>query len=119
MMMMMMMMITMMMIVVMVMMMMMMMMMMNRCKFALLPAVFISSFSANKPFKLNPTTAILQIREDIEMANLARIYLKEMIKRECWDAMVVKGRSCKAFRSTMSVTNYPMRERTKDELEEL
>lgn len=53
------------------------------------------------------------------MANLARIYLKEMIKKECWDAMVVKGRSCNAFRTSLSVTNYPMRERTKDDLDEL
>ncbi|KAK3696874.1 hypothetical protein QZH41_003634 [Actinostola sp. cb2023] len=59
------------------------------------------------------------IRDEIEMSNLARIYLKEMIKRECWDAMVVKGRSCNAFRLALSVTNYPMRDRTKDELDEL
>lgn len=60
-----------------------------------------------------------QVRDEIEIANLARIYLKEMIKRECWDAMVVKGRSCNAFRMITSVTNYPMRQRSKEELDEL
>ncbi|XP_031564143.1 cilia- and flagella-associated protein 43-like [Actinia tenebrosa] len=62
---------------------------------------------------------IKEVRDEIEIANLARIYLKEMIKRECWDAMAVKGRSCNSFRMSLSVTNYPMRERSKEELDEL
>ena len=42
-----------------------------------------------------------------------------MIKKECWDAMVVKGRSVNAFHLPLSVSNYPMKERTKAELEEI
>lgn len=53
------------------------------------------------------------------MANLANMYLKEMIKRECWDAMVVKGRAVTSFHLPLSVSNYPMRERTPEELAEL
>ena len=53
------------------------------------------------------------------MANLANMYLKEMIKRECWDAMVVKGRGVAAFHVPLLVSNYPMRERSQHELEEL
>ena len=34
-----------------------------------------------------------QVREEIEFENLAKMYLREMIKRECWDEMVVKGRA--------------------------
>lgn len=34
-----------------------------------------------------------QVREEIEFENLAKIYLREMIKRECWDEMDVKGRA--------------------------
>ena len=42
-----------------------------------------------------------------------------MIKKECWDAMVVKGRSVIAFHLPLTVSNYPMRERTKGETDEL
>ena len=34
-----------------------------------------------------------QVREEIEFENLAKMYLREMIKKECWDDMVVKGRA--------------------------
>lgn len=53
------------------------------------------------------------------MANLANQYLREIIKKECWDAMVVKGRSVNAFHLPLSVSNYPMKERTKAELDEV
>ena len=33
------------------------------------------------------------MREEIEFENLAKMYLREMIKRECWDEMIVKGRA--------------------------
>ena len=36
---------------------------------------------------------MFQVREEIEFENLAKMYLREMIKRECWDEMVVKGRA--------------------------
>lgn len=62
---------------------------------------------------------IKQVREEIELANLANQYLKDMIKKECWDAMVVKGRSVNAFHLPLSVSNYPMKERTKTEVEEI
>ena len=42
-----------------------------------------------------------------------------MIKKECWTAMAVKGRSVNAFHLPLSVSNYPMKERTKAELEEV
>lgn len=60
-----------------------------------------------------------QLRNEIEEKNLAKQYVRSLIKRQCWDEMTTKGRSIKAFYSPMEVTNYPMRERTKDELEEL
>lgn len=34
-----------------------------------------------------------QVREKIEYENLAKLYLREVIKKECWDDMAVKGRS--------------------------
>ncbi|XP_053407637.1 cilia- and flagella-associated protein 43-like isoform X4 [Mercenaria mercenaria] len=52
-----------------------------------------------------------RVREEIEFENLAKMYLREMIKRECWDDMVVKGRAVQAFNSNLEVSNFPMRER--------
>ncbi|KAM7447734.1 Cilia- and flagella-associated protein 43 [Porites harrisoni] len=62
---------------------------------------------------------IKQVREEIQLANLANQYLRDMIKKECWTAMAVKGRSVNAFHLPLSVSNYPMKERTKAELEEV
>ncbi|XP_072883182.1 cilia- and flagella-associated protein 43 isoform X1 [Hemitrygon akajei] len=60
---------------------------------------------------------VAKVRESIEMKNLANRYLCEVIKEECWDKMAVKGRTLEAFYSGLSVRNYPMRERSKEELE--
>ncbi|XP_074642124.1 cilia- and flagella-associated protein 43-like isoform X2 [Tubulanus polymorphus] len=62
---------------------------------------------------------VLRIREEIELDNLAKMYLRELIKKECWDDMVVKGRSIVAFNSVLEVSNYPMLERSEEELEML
>ncbi|KAL7990626.1 hypothetical protein Chor_014056 [Crotalus horridus] len=56
-----------------------------------------------------------RVRKDIEMENLANCYLREMIKKECWDTMLVKGRSIKTFHSSSEVQNYPMKERSPEE----
>ncbi len=42
--------------------------------------------------------------------------LRDRIKRECWDKMKVKGRGICAFNSNLLVENYPLMERTKEEL---
>ncbi|XP_069756502.1 cilia- and flagella-associated protein 43 isoform X2 [Narcine bancroftii] len=60
---------------------------------------------------------VAKVHESIEMMNLANQYLCEVIKKECWDQMAVKGRTLEAFYSGLSVTNYSMRERSKEELE--
>ncbi|XP_033122449.1 cilia- and flagella-associated protein 43-like isoform X2 [Anneissia japonica] len=62
---------------------------------------------------------VQQVREEIDFGNLAKNYLQEMIKNECWDSMCVKGRCTKAFHSNLEVSNYPMRQRTKEEKAEL
>ncbi|XP_078268914.1 cilia- and flagella-associated protein 43 isoform X2 [Rhinoraja longicauda] len=60
---------------------------------------------------------VAKVRESIEMTNLANQYLREVIKRECWDQMSVKGRMLEAFYSGIAITNYSMRERSKKELD--
>ena len=38
------------------------------------------------------------VREDIELSNLASMFFRYHIKRECWDEMAVKGKLIKVRR---------------------
>ncbi|KAK3573510.1 hypothetical protein QTP86_026032 [Hemibagrus guttatus] len=62
---------------------------------------------------------IAKVREEIEMENLAKSYLRDVLKKKYWDAMSVKEKAIKAFHSGCEVENFPMKERTAEELEEL
>uniref|UniRef100_F7FJ43 Cilia- and flagella-associated protein 43 n=1 Tax=Monodelphis domestica TaxID=13616 RepID=F7FJ43_MONDO len=61
----------------------------------------------------------LQIRKDAEMENLAKKFLWNILKEECWDSMNIKGQGLKAFHIPLEVKNFPMKNRTPEELEEL
>jgi len=41
----------------------------------------------------------VKMREHKEMENLAKLYLTDVIRRECWDDMLVKGRGLVVSRS--------------------
>ncbi|XP_056430962.1 cilia- and flagella-associated protein 43 isoform X2 [Hyla sarda] len=60
-----------------------------------------------------------RVRKEIELENLSRQYLREIIKKECWDSMSVTGRSIMSFHTEQEVTNYPLKERTAKELEDI
>uniref|UniRef100_A0A3P8XTF8 Cilia- and flagella-associated protein 43 n=1 Tax=Esox lucius TaxID=8010 RepID=A0A3P8XTF8_ESOLU len=62
---------------------------------------------------------VTRVRNEIELENLAKCYLRDVLKKECWDSMKVKGQAIKAFHSENEVKNYPMKERTQQELGEL
>ncbi|NWX82783.1 CFA43 protein, partial [Nothoprocta pentlandii] len=62
---------------------------------------------------------VARLRKEIDMENLANCYLQDVIKRECWDSMSVKGRAVKCFHIACEVKNYPLKERSKEELETL
>ncbi|XP_009697789.1 PREDICTED: WD repeat-containing protein 96, partial [Cariama cristata] len=62
---------------------------------------------------------VARVRKEIEMENLANCYLQDVIKHECWDAMCVKGRAVKCFHMACEVKNYPLKERSEEELETL
>ncbi|XP_062851720.1 cilia- and flagella-associated protein 43 [Trichomycterus rosablanca] len=62
---------------------------------------------------------ITRVRNEIEMENLAKCYLRDILRKECWDSMKVKEKAIKAFHSDYEVHNYPMKERTAEELDEL
>ena len=36
-----------------------------------------------------------EVREEIELDNLAKMYLRDKIKKQCWDSMEVKGKAVK------------------------
>ena len=38
---------------------------------------------------------VLKVRAEIELGNLAKCYLWELLKRDCWDSMKVKGKAIK------------------------
>ncbi|KAM5172544.1 cilia- and flagella-associated protein 43 [Mantella aurantiaca] len=63
--------------------------------------------------------AVERVRQEIEMENLAKQYLRDVIKKECWDAMAVKGRSIMSFHTGYEVKNYPLKERSTQELEDI
>jgi hypothetical protein len=50
---------------------------------------------------------------------LGKLFVRENIKKECWDKMKVKGRGIQAFNSNLLVENYAIREREKEELKYL
>ncbi|XP_075997913.1 cilia- and flagella-associated protein 43 [Genypterus blacodes] len=62
---------------------------------------------------------VTKLRNEIELENLAKCYTCDVLKREFWYSMKVKGRAIKAFQSEHEVKNYAMKERTEKELEDL
>ncbi|CAD5121750.1 DgyrCDS10227 [Dimorphilus gyrociliatus] len=69
--------------------------------------------------RLEGDAEVLKIRREKELENLAKMYLADIIKKECWDDMKVKGRGITSFHLPLEVYNYPLRERTEQELNEL
>ncbi|XP_053839965.1 cilia- and flagella-associated protein 43 [Vidua macroura] len=62
---------------------------------------------------------VARARRELEMKILSYCYLQDLIKYECWDDMCVKGRAVKCFHMDCEVRNYPLKERSKEELETL
>ncbi|XP_047190803.1 cilia- and flagella-associated protein 43 isoform X4 [Scophthalmus maximus] len=60
-----------------------------------------------------------RVREEIEWEILAKRFLRDVLKRQCWDSLKVKSRSVKGFHCEHEVKNYPLKERTEKEVEEL
>ncbi|KAK5623470.1 hypothetical protein CRENBAI_013784 [Crenichthys baileyi] len=59
-----------------------------------------------------------KVKAEIEQDVIEKCYLRDVLKRECWDSIMIKCRSIKAFHSEMT-KNYPLKERTEKELEDL
>ncbi|XP_068577145.1 cilia- and flagella-associated protein 43 [Cebidichthys violaceus] len=62
---------------------------------------------------------VTRVRNEIELESLAKRYLCDVLRRECWDSVKVKGKAVKAFYSEQQVKNYPLKERTDKEVEDL
>ncbi|XP_027030839.2 cilia- and flagella-associated protein 43-like [Tachysurus fulvidraco] len=60
-----------------------------------------------------------KLRMEIELKNLERSYLQDVLKKKYWDSMSVKRKSIEAFHSGCEVNNFPMKDHTAMELEEL
>nr|XP_026655478.1 cilia- and flagella-associated protein 43 isoform X2 [Zonotrichia albicollis] len=62
---------------------------------------------------------VARAKREIEMEILSYRYLQDLIKFECWDNMCVKERAVKCFHMDFAVRNFPLKERSKEELETL
>ncbi|XP_064573137.1 cilia- and flagella-associated protein 43 isoform X3 [Zonotrichia leucophrys gambelii] len=62
---------------------------------------------------------VARAKREIEMEILSYRYLQDLIKFECWDNMCVKERAVKCFHVDFAVRNFPLKERSKEELETL
>ncbi|KAF2981189.1 hypothetical protein EK904_014540 [Melospiza melodia maxima] len=60
---------------------------------------------------------VARAKREIEMEILSYRYLQDLIKFECWDNMCVKERAVKCFHMDFAVRNFPLKERSKEELE--
>ncbi|XP_063303391.1 cilia- and flagella-associated protein 43 [Pelobates fuscus] len=60
-----------------------------------------------------------RVRKEIELENLSKQYLRHVIKQECWDSMIVKGRSVASFHAKYEVNNYPLKEQSRKALDKL
>ncbi|VEL21331.1 unnamed protein product [Protopolystoma xenopodis] len=52
----------------------------------------------------------------IELSDLAKRFEWHTIKTQCWDSALVPGRSLYGFGVPLEVTNFPMLQRSHDEL---
>ncbi|XP_063718204.1 cilia- and flagella-associated protein 43-like isoform X2 [Symsagittifera roscoffensis] len=57
--------------------------------------------------------------ESLELENLAKMFVRSVMKQECWDKMTIKGKSLRGFGKGMIVSNFPLCERSEKEKEEL
>nr|XP_040034407.1 cilia- and flagella-associated protein 43 isoform X2 [Gasterosteus aculeatus aculeatus] len=62
---------------------------------------------------------VTRVRNEIELEILAKRYLRDVLRRECWESLKVKGKAIKAFHSEQQVKNYPLKEQTDKEVEDL
>ncbi|KAJ8360229.1 hypothetical protein SKAU_G00167540 [Synaphobranchus kaupii] len=83
------------------------------------PQEFNLDMDARKRLLTEAEEAVAKVRSEAELENLARAYLCEVIKRECWNSMKVKGKAIKAFHTENEVKNYPMKARLAKELDEM
>ncbi|XP_072477632.1 cilia- and flagella-associated protein 43-like isoform X2 [Notamacropus eugenii] len=72
-----------------------------------------------KKLKAENEKEVAKLRNETEMENLAKMYLWNILKEECWDPMSIKGQGLRSFHTRLEVQNFPMKERTPEELEEL
>ncbi|XP_061084124.1 cilia- and flagella-associated protein 43 [Conger conger] len=82
------------------------------------PQEFNLDIDARKRLLTEAEEEVAKVRREAEMENLAKAYLREVIKKECWHSMKVKGKSVKAFHTAHEVKNYPLKARSPQELEE-
>ena len=75
--------------------------------------------AARDRMEVESETKLQSLQDDLELQILAQKFLRNEIKKECWDAMEVKGKTLYALESGLEVSNYPIRMRSDEEIAEL
>ena len=60
-----------------------------------------------------------KIKKSVEEENLAMLFLRDLIKKECWDNMEVKGKALCLFNGELEVSNFPIKMQTEEEISEV
>uniref|UniRef100_A0AAV2JQE6 Cilia- and flagella-associated protein 43 n=1 Tax=Knipowitschia caucasica TaxID=637954 RepID=A0AAV2JQE6_KNICA len=83
------------------------------------PSEFVLDVEDQRRLQALHEEEVLKARAETEWRILTNYYHRDRLKKIGWDSLKVKGRSVKAFQSGYEVKNYPLRERTEQELEDL
>ncbi|XP_068183619.1 cilia- and flagella-associated protein 43 [Antennarius striatus] len=62
---------------------------------------------------------VTQVKNEIKSGIAENCDLQDVLRNECWDSLMVKSKTIKGFHSDHEVKNYPLKEQTKKELEDL
>uniref|UniRef100_A0A6Q2ZM02 Cilia- and flagella-associated protein 43 n=1 Tax=Esox lucius TaxID=8010 RepID=A0A6Q2ZM02_ESOLU len=62
---------------------------------------------------------VTRVRNEIELENLAKCYLRDVLKKECWDSMKVKGQAIKLQQEILEKKNRSVAEEEEEEGREM
>ena len=55
-------------------------------------------YSIGRSIEFLFSLSLVKVREEIKLSHLAKMFLREKIKRQCWSGMTVKGKVVKVWK---------------------
>ncbi|XP_068597731.1 cilia- and flagella-associated protein 43 [Brachionichthys hirsutus] len=62
---------------------------------------------------------VTRVKNEIKSEIAEKRDLRDVLRNECWDSLIVKSKAIKGFHSEQEVKNYPLKQRTKKEMDNL